>query len=521
MEFKTLLSKFYEQNKTDSFLVFCSDTLYSFPFYKAISHHLQSNFISKGAFNKLGDSLIHLIKNARLYGLYPEDYWNTKIDSLSKILYNAVDSTYNVTALVASEIYLNDALLKFAAHLNRGRFNYDTLLLEWNTKRLDSNWINIVKYGLEKNNIKKAFDSLEPIDKNYKDLKKALNKFVVANKNINWDSISFYPEKTKTELFNQLKERFITQGFYNDSLKINDSLKLSKAIKKFQKTFNLDPDGKLGKYTRQALGLNKENTIRQIEMALERLRWREKEMPKKYAEINIPSANMNVWEWDKKHKKDTLVMRSKVVVGKPDTPTPLLQSKINYIDIYPYWNVPFKIATEEILPIMKYDTSYLRKKNFEVISGRNTLVENIGKLPWKKYTKSYFPIRIRQRIGSDNSLGICKFNFNNKYGVYLHDTNSKRYFKTYYRFQSHGCIRLEEFITLAKFLIRDDTLKTPYDTLSAYFSRQVQTKINLRKPLPIYVNYYTAQTDSIGNLKLFLDIYNLDATMKKMVYTKN
>jgi murein L,D-transpeptidase YcbB/YkuD len=186
--------------------------------------------------------------------------------------------------------------------------------------------------------------------------------------------------------------------------------------------------------------------------------------------------------------------------------------------IYPYWNVPYSIAWKEILPMVQRDTNYLHRHNFEVISGKGEVVRNLGKLNWKKYNKDHLPIRFRQRIGDENSLGIVKFNFNSKYDVYMHDTNSKRYFKTFYRYQSHGCIRLERYMEMARFLIRDDTLKIPYDTLNAYFVREEQKKINLRKPLPIYVRYFTAGVDSLNELQLFLDVYRKDRQMMKMIY---
>lgn len=113
-----------------------------------------------------------------------------------------------------------------------------------------------------------------------------------------------------------------------------------------------------------------------------------------------------------------------------------------------------------------------------------------------------------------------KFNFNNPFGVYLHDTNSKRYFKTNNRAQSHGCIRLEKFSELADFLIRDDSLHYTHDSLQVYFAKQEQRKIRLKKPLPIYTRYYTAQADSTG-LKLYIDVYRKDEEMMKLIYHKN
>ena len=141
-------------------------------------------------------------------------------------------------------------------------------------------------------------------------------------------------------------------------------------------------------------------------------------------------------------------------------------------------------------------------------------------LPWKNYNENYLPLRFRQRIGTENSLGIVKFNFNNMFGVYLHDTNSKHYFKTSNRAQSHGCMRLENYQQLSQFLIRDDSLHYTKDSLNKYFVTPVQKKISLKNPLPILIRYFTAEADSNG-LKLYIDIYNKDEPILKMLYPSN
>ncbi|MDX2173477.1 MAG: L,D-transpeptidase family protein [Bacteroidota bacterium] len=511
-----IIGEIYSNNKNDTLLIVNKDTLITFPFFERLKPKTELLFSDKGKLTPLGDSVFTVIKNARNYGLYNNDYHFKSLKNLTDSFFNKTESTYEASNIATAEILLTDAYLKFGAHLNKGRFNPDTIMLEWNPKKLDTNWVEVLKMGLTKNNITLAFDSLEPKHEGYHFLKQALVNYIKEHEAVNWDSISF---KTDTLTLKQkLKERLTATGFYNDSLPVNDSLKLAKAIKLFQQQFNLEPDGKLGKYTKQALGMDKETTIRQMEMALEHWRWEPYKYPEKYAIVNIPSAEINVWEWDRKHKEDTLVLNSRIVVGKPENQTPTLKSKINYMMIYPYWSVPFKIAWKEILPMVQRDTNYLHKKNFEVIDGKGNVVTNIGKLNWKKFNEHYLPIRFRQRIGNENSLGICKFNFNNKYGVYLHDTNSKRYFKTFYRYQSHGCMRLEKFVELSRFLIREDTLKIPYDTLNAYFARPIQQQINLRKPLQLYVRYYTAYVDDDRKLQKFIDIYRKNETMIKMVY---
>lgn len=501
-----------------STLVLLSDTLQTVEYVMPQFEKKAPYFTQKAKWQPLADTLLEILKDARYYGLIPDDYHYNEIKQLSETWFNKTDSMYDAFAIARAEILLMDACYKFGAHLNKGRFYPDSLLLEWNPKKLDSNWVSIVNYGLQTGKLRAAFDSLEPQHEGYKFLKHELKKFILENDSLQWDSVSFANVKDTALLYQQLKRRLMLTGEYDSTVKGNDSVKLAKAIKKFQPKFNLEPDGKLGKYTKQAFTYDKEKIIRQMEMAMERWRWEPREFPKKYFWVNIPSADLHVWEYYKKEKRDTLVLFSNVVVGKPETPTPhAVKSKINYLLIYPYWNVPYSIAWKEILPMVQRDTSYLRKKGFECVDYKGRVMD-ISKMKWKKYNKDYLPFKFRQRIGGDNSLGICKFNFHNKYGIYMHDTNSKKYFKTFYRYQSHGCIRLEKYVEAAKFLIREDTLKLPYDTLIEYFLTPVQRQISIKKPVPIFVKYYSMRADDSTGLHMYIDIYRRDEKMMKMVY---
>jgi len=520
-------------NKDKAVLVLHKDTLLAYSFFKPL--YLDKNtelFLSKGKFNNLGDSLLKIIKEARFYGLIPNDYHFRKIDSLQKNFFNPTDSSYDAYALAKADLLMCDAYFKFGAHLNKGRFYPDSLLLEWNPNKLDTNWKSVLKWGLSSKNLRQALDSLEPKHEGYVMLRKEFRKYLKETESMSWDSVSFINITDTTKLYADLKQRLINTGDYDSTVKystrrikvlitqhIKDSCILAEAIKSFQKKMNLEPDGKLGKHTRRALAHNKEADIRQMEMALERWRWEPKEYPKKYFQVNIPSCNLHVWEWDKKKKKDTLVLLSNVVVGKPENQTPILKSKINYLIIYPYWKVPYSIAWKEILPAVQHDTSYLRRKGFEVIGAHGVPVDP-RKIKWKKYNKENLPYSFRQVIGEENSLGILKFNFNSRFGVYMHDTNSKKYFKTFYRWQSHGCIRLEQYYEAARFIIRDDTLKIPYDTLDKWLATPNQQKINLRKQIPIYVKYFSTTADDSTGLHRYIDIYRKDEEMAKMLYKK-
>ncbi len=458
-----------------------------------------------------GDSLFNLIKNAADYGLIANEYHFNKIDSLLKTKKDTSSKKFDAVKISNADILLTDAFFAFAVHVSRGRLNTDSLVREWKGPKLNANAVSILNNAIKNNTIHTAIDSLEPRNKEYNALKSALKKFRTRFRYTDWDSLASRESDSLT-FKDRLRKRLSASYNYFEDEEGTDSIKLIKAIKRFQHMHNLEEDGKLGKLTFSALQRTKKDYIRQIEVNIERWRLYDYPPEKQFVWVNIPKFELRVIE------KDTLVMSSHVIVGKPDHKTPLLKSTIRYMLIYPYWNVPFSIAVKEILPILKRDTSYLRRKNFDVLDGYGNIVKT--HINWKKYSKTYFPYRIRQREGDDNSLGILKFNFDNKYGVYLHDTDAHRLFKREMRALSHGCVRLEKFIDLAKFLIRDDSVKYPLNHFKMDLLKEEQKYVYLRHPVPIYINYFTAEVDEDNHLFLFIDVYKRDEKMLKALYKK-
>ncbi len=494
----------------DSVLTIDSAQLITYRYFKA-NYTQTLLWFNKNKLNANGDSLWRCIRHCAYNGLIPSNYHSKKIqqhlDSLTKD-----NNSVNIATLVKTDLLLSDAYYLLGAHLNKGRFYADSLLLQTNFNNLKKNWDSILWVGYQQKHIQSTLNLLEPKHYHYQMLKKELALILNDTTRYQFDSIPFVSQKDSLVKQRLIVKSLLKQGFYDTSLVANDSVKLVKALNQFQKKWFIQPDGKLGKYTKQAFSYNRSKIIKQIQMAMERWRWEEETFPTRYAFMNIPAFWLTVYE------KDTVVMQSAVVCGKPETQTPILKSKIDHMLIYPYWNVPTSIATKEILPAVQRDTTYLRRKNFEVL-GNNNVVLDYTTVPWKRYTQTYLPVRFRQRIGDDNSLGVMKFNFYNPYGVYLHDTNSKRYFKTSARSQSHGCIRLEKFMDFADFLIRDDSVHYTHDSLQLYIVLEEQRKIKLKKSLPIYTRYYTAYADSTG-LKIYLDIYRKDEAMMNLLYAK-
>ena len=216
--------------------------------------------------------------------------------------------------------------------------------------------------------------------------------------------------------------------------------------------------------------------------------------------INIPSASFFVYS------NDTVSLYSRLVVGKPSTPTPTLSSKITEVIAYPYWNVPNKIATKELLPSIKRNIGYLDDNNFQVLDKQGKVLDPY-KITWQNLGASNFPYSIRQSTGCDNSLGVLKFNFYTPFTVYLHDTPFKGMFYLNKRYFSHGCMRIEKPVDLAQILLKEKA--SDIETLTKQCLKEQKPKtISLSEPMPLIVLYCTAWYNEKGEIQFFEDVYH-------------
>jgi L,D-transpeptidase YcbB len=238
----------------------------------------------------------------------------------------------------------------------------------------------------------------------------------------------------------------------------------------------------------------------QIIATLERWRW-EGPLPARYLSVNIPAFQLKIVE------SDSVVFESKVIVGKKETPTPNIKSVIRSFIIYPYWHVP-KSILDEILPSIQQDTSYLKKHNYDVLDKKGKVIKP-SLIDWKSYDHETFPYTLRQREGSENTMGVIKFVFPNKYGVYLHDTNARGLFSKTDRALSHGCIRVHKAVPLAHYLAKDDDTYVDPADLDQYLLVRHKMVVNVVKPLPIHLDYFSVEVQD-GETIFHDDVYDWD-----------
>jgi murein L,D-transpeptidase YcbB/YkuD len=278
-------------------------------------------------------------------------------------------------------------------------------------------------------------------------------------------------------------------------------------VKRFQGRHALEPDGVLGRATFEALNVSFAARVSQIELALERLRALPPLGHQRFIVVNIPAFQLFAFESIGGRGAPTLEM--KVVTGKAlDTRTPVLFEELRYVELRPYWNVPRSILVKELLPLLRRHSGYLRANHMEVVGPRGKLVGDGQSAAVLKMLASG-EARIRQKPGAWNALGLAKFVFPNASNVYLHGTPDAELFARSRRDFSHGCIRLEDPVGLAAWVLQDQPA-WGLPAIEAAMNGAETTRVLLTKPMPVVVFYTTAVARPDGTIRFYDDVYGHD-----------
>jgi len=286
---------------------------------------------------------------------------------------------------------------------------------------------------------------------------------------------------------------------------------LGEGVKRFQARHGLGADGVLGKGTVAALNAPLSERVTQIELALERLRWLPDIGSGPYILVNIPAFQL--WVYEDISKDEPAALRMRVVVGQAmKTQTPVLMAEMRFIDFMPYWNVPYSITKNEIVPKLLANPGYLRSENMEIVAAFSDNAQAVPLTMDSLIQLKQGLLKIRQRPGRKNPLGRVKFMFPNKDDVYLHDTPSKSLFSRSTRDFSHGCVRVEKPQELAEFALRNQPEWTLEAIQDAMQSPKMQ-RVMLQKSIPVLFFYTTAFAEQNGEIAFYRDIYGHDTVL--------
>jgi murein L,D-transpeptidase YcbB/YkuD len=263
-------------------------------------------------------------------------------------------------------------------------------------------------------------------------------------------------------------------------------------VQRAQRRYGLNPAGVVAGQTLAALNVPADDRVRQIMANLERWRWLPQALPRDRIQVNIAAAVLTVFDGD------TPVMSMRAVTGRPGDETPMLSSTIRSIVINPPWNVPTSIATSELWPKEKKNPGYLKRNGFKVIDGT----------------------RLQQAAGDQSALGRFKFDFDNAFAVYLHDTPSRAKFASFSRLASHGCVRLEKPAELAALLLKDDPAWGT-DAIAAAVAAGKTQRVTLTTPVQVYLLYWTAFASTSGQMNFRADPYGWDKTLAAKIEARS
>ncbi len=460
------------------------------------------------------NDFIKILKYSYLEGLNPTDYHTSQIESMVQALNTAEskDKDQKAQLLGDLDVTLTDAFFLYAKHMTYGRIDTASVYPDWIITKRSANLSDLLNQLKQTQNLNTVLTQITPRYTGYLSLKSKLDNYYKIAKQGGWEAI---PVGTTLHLGSKskkvaiLKKHLALLGYLSQTDEDNRPQQFDKATKnaliQYQKDNAIAATGVVDRKTLQTLNLSVYDRIKQIEINLDRLRWLPLDTGSRYVLVNIPDFSLSVYQ------ESENILSMPVIVGKGANRSCVLSSKINYLELNPYWNIPDSIARKEILPKLQQDPGYASKEHIRVFTSYDSNATEINplKVNWKKIEPASLTYKFRQEPGTNNSLGRVKFIFPNDCGIYLHDTPTKYLFDRNRRDLSHGCIRIGKPFELADYLLSD---KPGWDDerIDAQVKSGKRQVVTLVEPMPVHILYATTWVNDNGHLVFRNDIYGID-----------
>lgn len=385
-------------------------------------------------------------------------------------------------AMAEADLLLTAGVLDYMHDLRGGRIAPSQIE---NGVELPVTWFDSVSSlsnALVSGALQQTLMSLQPPHQEYENLKAGLSRYRAIEGEGGWSQISAIPQEGDEAAFASLWRRLAVED-PGLNAEPETATAFQDAIRRYQSQNGLEETGAVGKETLATLNIPVRQRIGQIVANMERWRW----LPafqQQYIEVNTADATLKVVDHGK------IVLESRIIAGKPATPSPIFAAQVVALTVNPYWNIPTKIARKEILPKERRHPGYMASQHI-FVAGDGTL---------------------KQRPGAGNALGFLKLEMPNRFDSYLHDTPARRLFARNDRHFSHGCMRVQQIEPLASYALTGDAAAAK-DKLEALIATGVNQRISLDKTLPVYVLYWTAIADQDGAVGFRPDIYGRDGRL--------
>ncbi|HET7293774.1 MAG TPA: L,D-transpeptidase family protein [Vicinamibacteria bacterium] len=458
---------------------------------------------------------IDVLRAAEEQGLAPHDYDVNRLESLARTL--ASGPLPAPSELGAFDAALGASLLRYLSDLGGGRvdprdvgFGYGAV------ERLATN--ELLSRVTTASSLTSVVASLEPGFTQYRRLKDALARYRSLARDLAPPALAEERGVHEGEPYaeaSRLARLLRAMGDLPEGAAFEEGTgvyagPLREAVVRFQARHGLDPDGVLGPATLQRLNVPFSQRVRQIELALERLRWLPRPPPGRFVVVNIPAFRLVGFE---SMADERPAVQMGVVVGRAArTRTPLFFQEMRYLIFHPSWYPPRSIIRNEIVPELRQDRGYLEAQAMDAVASAE---DDAPALAVGEDTAALLEaglVRIRQRPGARNALGLLKFVLPNAYDVYLHDTPATGLFARARRDFSHGCIRVEDPVALAEFVLAGSDDWTGQRIERAMHGGRT-LRVDLGAPVPVFIYYTTTIVRADGRIEFYDDVYGLDRAL--------
>lgn len=461
-------------------------------------------------------AIIAILKDAERRGLEPEDYDGPRWDGRVAVLEQS--NPPSESDLIRFDVAVTVSVMRYISDLHIGRVNPRLFHFELD---LDHKAIDLSEFLEQKlvtaHDVQSAINTAEPPFPAYHRTVAALKKYLELARQDDAEPLPVPRESVKPgaayagvprlkrllELLGDLSQtagRGSSESVYRGNL--------VDAVKHFQQRHGLEPNGQIDDPTLKELNIPMRRRVLQLKLTLERWRWVPHQFVRPPVVVNIPEFRLHAddaqYRW---------ILSMKVVVGKAYYhQTPVFASALRSVIFRPYWNVPLEIQQNEILPDIAKNRSYLTEHSYEVVDPLGHVVTEAVISDEMEQQLRDGTLGLRQKPGPDNALGLVKFDFPNPYDVYMHGTPETELFSKSRRDFSHGCIRVEDPVTLAAWVLKDEAGWNK-EKIRAAMNGDQTIRVNLQKAIPVLIVYGTAVVMEDGEIRFFDDVYGYDAEL--------
>ena len=456
------------------------------------------------------------LAGAAEHGLAPSDYDAPVLDSLVQHLGRAPDSDRLAQQF---DLLLSVGFIRYLADLRDGRAPHQPLGRRFAPAPVDL--AAAVSSAIAGDSVARLVTAVAPGLMQYRNLRAALARYRTLADDSGLGAVPTVPVVRPGDAYAgaaALARKLAALGDLSATAPLPGESRyageLVEAVRRFQTRHGLKADGVIGQATFAALNTPLALRVRQLELALERLRWLPPVRGQRAIVVNIPSFRL--FAFDSVGAAGGPALQMRVIVGRAlNTRTPVLAEQLRYLEFQPYWNVPRSILLGEILPQLRRRAGYLRAQGMELVGPKDRVLgDSLGPAVLQRLLDG--ELRVRQRPGPRNPLGRVKFVFPNAADVYLHGTPDTTLFERERRDFSHGCIRVERPDELAAWALGDHP-GWPRDSVMAALAATPTRRALLTRPIPVILLYATAVAIPGVGVAFYDDLYGHDRRLDEVL----